>query len=46
MRWLIIGIRDRRSAETHKHRFTLLSQSSPLQEAAFRLLGFDPKRVQ
>ena len=24
----------------------LLSQSSPLQEAAFRLLGFDPKRVQ
>ena len=29
-----------------KHRFTLLSQSTPLQEAAFRLLGFDPKRVQ
>ncbi len=29
-----------------KRRFTLLSQSTPLQEAAFRLLGFDPKRVQ
>ena len=29
-----------------KHRFTLLSQSTPLQEAAFSLLGFDPKRVQ
>ena len=29
-----------------KHRFTLLSQSTPLQEAAFRLLGVDPKRVQ
>ena len=29
-----------------KHRFTLLSQSTPLQEAAFKLLGFDPKRVQ
>ena len=27
-----------------KRRFTLLSQSTPLQEAAFRLLGFDPKR--
>jgi transposase len=29
-----------------KHRFTLLSKSTPLQEAAFQLLGFDPKRVQ
>nr|WP_283808638.1 hypothetical protein [Bradyrhizobium centrolobii] len=29
-----------------KHRFTLLSKSMPLQEAAFQLLGFDPKRVQ
>ena len=29
-----------------KHRFTLLSTSTPLQEAAFLLLGFDPKRVQ
>jgi hypothetical protein len=29
-----------------KHPFTLLSQSSPLQEAAFKLLGLDPKRVQ
>lgn len=25
-----------------KHRFTLLSKSTPLQEAAFKLLGFDP----
>jgi len=29
-----------------KHRFTLLSQSTPLQEAAFKLLSFDPRRVQ
>jgi hypothetical protein len=29
-----------------KHRFTLLSQATPLQEAAFKLLGFEPKRVQ
>lgn len=29
-----------------KHRFTLLSKPTPLQEAAFLLLGFDPKRVQ
>jgi transposase len=29
-----------------KHRFTLLSKSTQLQEAAFQLLGFDPKRVQ
>ena len=29
-----------------KHRFTLLSKSTPLQEAAFQLLGFDPKCVQ
>jgi hypothetical protein len=29
-----------------KHRFTLLSKSTPLQEAAFTLLGLDPQRVQ
>ena len=29
-----------------KHPFTLLSKSTPLQEAAFKLLGFDPKSVQ
>jgi Transposase DDE domain len=29
-----------------KQHFTLLSKSTPLQEAAFQLLGFDPKRVQ
>ena len=29
-----------------KHPFTLLSKSTPLQEATFNLLGFDPKRVQ
>ena len=29
-----------------KHRFTLLSQATPLQETAFKLLGLDPKRVQ
>src|ERR1700756_4785360 len=29
-----------------KKHFTLLSKSTPLQEAAFQLLGFDPKRVQ
>jgi hypothetical protein len=29
-----------------KHSFTLLSKPTPLQEAAFNLLGFDPKRVQ
>jgi hypothetical protein len=29
-----------------KHRFTLLSQSTSLQQAAFNLLGFDPQRVQ
>jgi hypothetical protein len=29
-----------------KHPFTLLSKSTPLQEATFKLLGFDPKRVQ
>ena len=28
-----------------KHPFTLLSKSTPLQEATFKLLGFDPKRV-
>ena len=28
----------------HKHRFRF--SPNPLQEAAFRLLGFDPKRVQ
>src|SRR6202048_1278828 len=29
-----------------KHPFTLLSKSTPLQEATFKLVGFDPKRVQ
>ena len=29
-----------------KHPFTLLSKSTPLQEATFKLLSFDPKRVQ
>ena len=29
-----------------KHPFTLLSKSTPLQEATFNLLGFDPRRVQ
>jgi hypothetical protein len=29
-----------------KHRFTLLSKATPLQQAAFTLLGFDPRRVQ
>jgi hypothetical protein len=29
-----------------KHRFTLYSTPTPLQEAAFRLLGLDPIRVQ
>ncbi len=29
-----------------KHPFTLLSKSTPLQEAAFKLLDLDPKRVQ
>jgi len=29
-----------------KQHVTLLSKSTPLQEAAFQLLGFDPKRVQ
>jgi len=29
-----------------KHPFTLLSKPTPLQEAAFNLLGLDPKRVQ
>ena len=29
-----------------KHPFTLLSKSTPLQEAAFKLLGVDPMRVQ
>lgn len=29
-----------------KHHFTLLSQPTPLQEAAFKLLGLDPQRVQ
>jgi hypothetical protein len=28
------------------HPITLLSTSTPLQETTFRLLGFDPKRVQ
>jgi len=29
-----------------KQQVTLPSKSTPLQEAAFQLLGFDPKRVQ
>jgi hypothetical protein len=29
-----------------KTHFTLLSKPTPLREAAFQLLGFDPKRVQ
>ena len=29
-----------------KHPFTLVSKSTSLQEAAFKLLGIDPKRVQ
>jgi hypothetical protein len=29
-----------------KHRLTLLSKPTPLQEAAFNLLDLDPKRVQ
>jgi hypothetical protein len=29
-----------------KHRFTLYSRSTPLQEAAFRLLALEPTRVQ
>jgi hypothetical protein len=29
-----------------KHPITLLSKSTPLQEAMFKLLGLDPKRVQ
>jgi len=29
-----------------KHHFTLLSKPTPLQEAAFKLLGLDPQRVQ
>ena len=29
-----------------KNPFTLVSKSTPLQEAAFKLLGVDPKRVQ
>ena len=28
-----------------EHPFTLVSQPTPLQEAAFKLLGVDPKRV-
>jgi hypothetical protein len=29
-----------------RHHFTLLSKPTPLQEAAFKLLGLDPQRVQ
>jgi hypothetical protein len=29
-----------------KHRFTLHSSPTPLQEAAFRLLNLEPTRVQ
>ena len=28
------------------HHFTLFSKATPLQEAAFRLLGFEPQRIQ
>ena len=35
-----------RMSLVEKHPFTLLSKSTPLQEAAFKLLGFDPKSVQ
>jgi hypothetical protein len=35
-----------RMSLAEKHPFTLLSKSTPLQEAAFKLLGFDPKSVQ
>jgi hypothetical protein len=49
----ICSARDMRTAEASmrmplakKKHFTLLSKSTPLQQAAFQLLGFDPKRVQ
>ncbi len=29
-----------------KHNFTLISKPTPLQDAAFRLLGLDPQRIQ
>jgi hypothetical protein len=35
-----------RMSLAEKHPFTLLSKLTPLQQAAFRLLGFDPKNVQ
>jgi transposase len=35
-----------RMSVAEKHPFTLLSKSTPLQETAFKLLGFDPKCVQ
>jgi transposase len=35
-----------RMSLAEKHPFTLLSKSTPLQEAAFKHLGFDPKSVQ
>ena len=35
-----------RMSLAEKHPFTLLSKPTPLQEAAFKLLGFDPKSVQ
>ena len=35
-----------RMSQAKKHRFTLLSKSTPLQDEAFKLLGLDPMRVQ
>jgi hypothetical protein len=35
-----------RMSLAEKHPFTLMSTSTPLQEAAFKLLGFDPKCFQ
>lgn len=35
-----------RMSQAKKHRFTLLSKSTPLQDEAFKLLGVDPMRVQ
>ena len=35
-----------RMSHAQKHPFSLLSKSTPLQDAAFKLLGFEPKSVQ
>jgi hypothetical protein len=35
-----------RMPQAKTHPFTLLSTSTPLQDAAFKLLGVDPMRVQ